>query len=347
MTSATAIRPYRARPLDYDPAVTPLFGRAAIEVPLDIDRLRIRFTPPVRPEPDWLALSFRIGDHNGSCRVAHGVMRMLLRMAEPRPRAPLDAHVAILLLEMLFDTPLTRLETRLGGPFALTGLDIGASDEDDPDACRIGFRAAFGAEETFDGLLTVPRGLLDILRIAAPPLERRLPDPPVILSLRIGALSIDRTTLASLTPGHGIVIGSARQAGAVLVAGEGFVARADYDGARFVCKTALMPAARAGLAEWTGMTTDTEHPDRAAPNDAAIPPEAELSELRVPLSFEIGRRVMTIAELRQIGEGHVIDVGPLSEHAVSVLANGQRIAEGELVEVGQSLAVRLTRIVGK
>jgi|GEM_PF-5563850 len=330
-------RPYRPRRLGYAPAITPLFGRRPILVPLETDHLQIRFTPPPQPGADWLTLTFQIGQQHGTCRIAHGVMRMLLRMAEPRPRAPLDANVAMLLLEMLFDAPLTRLETLLKGPFALQALDISPTAGIPAEDHQLGFRASFGAEETFDGLLTLSSPLLNTLRHTAPPLERPLPSPPVAVSIRIATLMLDQHALSTLTPGCGLVLGSTLTP--MLVAGDHLMAHAIFDGTRIICKTPLTPATPAAHTERTGMTSDTNPPE-------TTPPESGVSELRIPLSFEIGRKTMTLAELQQIGEGHVLEIGPLRDHAVSVLANGQRIAEGELVEIGQSIAVRLTRIAG-
>lgn len=332
----TPLSPYRARTLGFDPAITPLFGRAPIMVPMEQDTLAIRFVPPPQPDDTWLTLSFSFGNWSGICSIAHGIMRMLLRMAEPRPRAPLTSPVAGLLLEMLFDAPLASLEGRIGSTFALTGFATGPPQ--DANLTRIGFRAAFGAEESFDGLLLVPSALLRAMIAQSPPLVRSLASPPIAICFRIGALAVTPTELQSLRPGAGLVIGRVRPDRLVVVAGEYLAAMTHYDGYSAVCATSLHPAHEAGFANWIGMSTDSLR--------APLATDTRLGALNVPLSFEIGRRVMTLAELSSIGEGHVLEIGPLSDQTVSVIANGQRIAEGELVEIGTTLAVRLIRVVG-
>lgn len=67
-----------------------------------------------------------------------------------------------------------------------------------------------------------------------------------------------------------------------------------------------------------------------------------LDAIPIRLAFEIGRAEMSLAELGAIDEGHVFPLGrdPLSG-PVDILANGRRIGQGELVEVGGTLAVRV------
>jgi type III secretion protein Q len=72
---------------------------------------------------------------------------------------------------------------------------------------------------------------------------------------------------------------------------------------------------------------------------------ADFDELPVRLVFEVGRSDFTLGELRQLAPGMVVPLArPLSE-ALDVVANGKRIGSGTLIKIGDSIGVRITRIL--
>ena len=77
------------------------------------------------------------------------------------------------------------------------------------------------------------------------------------------------------------------------------------------------------------------------------PPDAAMDDLQVSLVFELGRRPATLAELCGLAAGQVLDVGRDLSGPVDILANGRRIGEGELVRVGDALAVRILRLAAR
>lgn len=352
------ITSFHPPPLGYPAEITKTFGRQPISLNLGQECLRIQFTPPITPEADWIAVSFSLAGQEGQCIVPRGVMRMILRIAEPRPRAPMETPVALLLLEMLLNDALTQLEVQLGSVFSLTNIgppEVGLSDthivqmeSDEPmrgslsTAYQIGFFARFGAEESFAGLLVLPRSLLPPLLNLAPPLAARLPDPPVTASVQIGSIRTTMAELSALAPGYGLVLTAASAQRVTLIAGGRLRASGRLANSRIFLESGFHPHSPNQLDDWTSMN---EAPPASPGKAASEPDDMALEQLQIPLSFELGRITLTLAELRAIGEGHVIEIGSLVEQRVSIMANGQRIGEGELVEIGQSLAVRITRIV--
>ncbi|WP_028336670.1 MULTISPECIES: type III secretion system cytoplasmic ring protein SctQ [Bradyrhizobium] len=81
------------------------------------------------------------------------------------------------------------------------------------------------------------------------------------------------------------------------------------------------------------MTTQTEAQQ--------LPSEADIDALEVTLVFECGRWPMPLGTLRSINEGHVFELGRPLDGPVDILANGQRIGRGDIVRIGEELAVRL------
>ncbi|TWT43024.1 Flagellar motor switch protein FliN [Thalassoglobus neptunius] len=67
-------------------------------------------------------------------------------------------------------------------------------------------------------------------------------------------------------------------------------------------------------------------------------------DVQVHVSVELGRSRMTIHELLQLGEGSVIELDRNVSEPVDIIAQGVRIARGEVCIVEDHYAVRLTEI---
>ncbi|MCA9066535.1 MAG: flagellar motor switch protein FliN [Planctomycetaceae bacterium] len=76
---------------------------------------------------------------------------------------------------------------------------------------------------------------------------------------------------------------------------------------------------------------------------AALPIE-RFADVSIELSVEIGRVTMPIGELLQLGEGAVVELERSVAEPVDVMAQGVRIASGEVVVIDDRFAVRLTEI---
>ncbi len=78
--------------------------------------------------------------------------------------------------------------------------------------------------------------------------------------------------------------------------------------------------------------------------NAAMPLE-RFAEVSIEISVEIGRVTMPIGELLKLGEGAVVELNRAVTEPVDVMAQGVRIASGEVVVVDDRFAVRITEIV--
>lgn len=78
--------------------------------------------------------------------------------------------------------------------------------------------------------------------------------------------------------------------------------------------------------------------------NAAMPLE-RFAEVSIEISVEIGRVTMPIGELLKLGEGAVVELNRAVSEPVDVMAQGVRIASGEVVVVDDRFAVRITEIV--
>lgn len=87
-----------------------------------------------------------------------------------------------------------------------------------------------------------------------------------------------------------------------------------------------------------------EFPQAAPSRSHAALPLERFSEVQVEISVEIGRVTMSIGELLQLGEGSVVELERDVSEPVSVMAQGVRIARGEVVVIDDRFAVRITEI---
>ena len=72
-----------------------------------------------------------------------------------------------------------------------------------------------------------------------------------------------------------------------------------------------------------------------------------LDNVHVDINVELGRKQVTIDEIRSIKEQDVIDFDKLAGEAFDILVNGRVFAEGEIVVVTDLMAVRVTRMIDR
>jgi type III secretion protein Q len=230
-----------------------------------------------------------------------------------------------LFAEAVLEPVLMPLETGLG---PLTAQDLG------PGAARpdLGFTLTDGTRVA----LELPAPLLPTATalIATLPADPAPPPVPIPVSLRVAMADLPRAALAALRPGDAVIPSALRprRHEAVAVAAECLAWPVRLD-ERARAAGPRRRAAAYGLQEWT---MSEQQPADDLP----------LDEIPIRLAFEVGRAEMSLAELGAVGEGHVFPLGrdPLAG-PVDILANGRRIGQGELVEVGGTLAVRVLSLL--
>ncbi len=87
-----------------------------------------------------------------------------------------------------------------------------------------------------------------------------------------------------------------------------------------------------------------EFPDAAPTRHRGSMPLERFSDVQVEVAVEIGRVTMSIGDLLNLGHGSVVELNRALSDPVSVMAQGVRIASGEVVVVDDRFAVRITEI---
>jgi flagellar motor switch protein FliN/FliY len=71
---------------------------------------------------------------------------------------------------------------------------------------------------------------------------------------------------------------------------------------------------------------------------------AQLLDVAVRVTVEVGRAKMTLADLVQLAPGSLIQLDRETHEPVDILVNGKLVARGEIVTIDQSYGVRITAV---
>ena len=69
-----------------------------------------------------------------------------------------------------------------------------------------------------------------------------------------------------------------------------------------------------------------------------------LENIEVKLTVEVGNAEIKIKDLLRLNEGSVVELDRLAGDALDILANGTKIAKGEVVMVGEKFGIRFTEV---
>lgn len=94
---------------------------------------------------------------------------------------------------------------------------------------------------------------------------------------------------------------------------------------------------RTGTVEFFSLESAME--TEQLPDDAPV----DLDRIPVQLEFRLGSLALTLGQLRTLAAGSVFQLDGMADGAVTIVAGGQRLGEGEPVDVAGRLGIRITR----
>jgi len=65
----------------------------------------------------------------------------------------------------------------------------------------------------------------------------------------------------------------------------------------------------------------------------------------MPVSVELGRTAMSVRDVLGLGRGSVIPLNRLAGEPIDIYVSDRKLAEGEVVVLGDHFGVRLTRVL--
>lgn len=79
-------------------------------------------------------------------------------------------------------------------------------------------------------------------------------------------------------------------------------------------------------------------------NNSGIDNLRVLENIEVKLTVEVGSTELKIKDLLRLNEGSVVELERLAGDPLDILANGVKIAKGEVVMVGERFGIRFTEV---
>ena len=91
--------------------------------------------------------------------------------------------------------------------------------------------------------------------------------------------------------------------------------------------------------------TSSDQKDKVAKQgSAAVNNLRVLENIEVKLTVEVGNTEIKIKDLLRLNEGSVVELERLAGEPLDILANGTKIAKGEVVMVGEKFGIRFTEV---
>lgn len=72
-----------------------------------------------------------------------------------------------------------------------------------------------------------------------------------------------------------------------------------------------------------------------------------LMDVSMPVVIEIGRTTLTLSEIVQLRSGSVVQLDRLVGDSVDIHVSDRKLAEGEVVVIGDHFGVRVTRVLSQ
>ncbi|GLS34710.1 type III secretion protein [Mesorhizobium tianshanense] len=313
--------------------------RPPVEVVVGAESVTIKAVwPRVAGQEPRSSIGFEIAGSKASLEMPRALLDKWLVQADPAvdlERIALE-HAA-LLVESFLASELSWLEAKLGEAITLDAVNGKSMTASPPFAFIVNSgEGAFSCALRFDdaGHAAALAGLLNAASGEGAPLPD---DVPVQVGLWRGAVEVSVGELQSLRPGD-VVLLDGIGATALLVIAERLVAPVELIDAG--------PRLMASPCQFNGSRWEWIMNQKTAPDAVQTLDDAALDDLPVSLVFELGRTVLPIGEVRQLGAGTIVPLPGLESETVDVIANGKRVGRGEIVRIGESLGVRLFGMFG-
>ena len=322
-------------------------ARARLPMPV-MDGLGVAMVPEGRL--DWegagepVDIAFTVAGEVGYITTVTPVIQRMLVHADIRMRPDqLDAELAAMVVETVLAERIETMEARLGGEIAFLDLDR-SRERRSLASLPFELHASEGGM-VWPGRLHASTALLAVVARhweRQPPMEADVEDLVFTVACRVAFTDLASSAVRALGVGDAMLFDRiAVPGGAAVVLAETLHGAATFDEEGHLhLAEPLVASVRYALGEFLM----TEEDDQDRPVQAIM--DSAIDDLPVRLVFEVGRKDMTLDELRSLGVGSPVPLDRAASSIVQVFANGRRIGAGEMVMIGDQLGVRITQLNG-
>ncbi|MBO9664249.1 FliM/FliN family flagellar motor switch protein [Dokdonella sp.] len=336
----------RAIPPDRAAAVTRLLG-AGERLLIEADGTRLELRSDVAQEAPH-ATTAELNHANGRLSLVLTTEHHEARVGE-RSWHDFSGDARLLAWALAYEPLLMRLSELLGTP--LLPAELRAAPDRQADVLHwVEFRYGQGEREDCRGLLGLDRAALDTLAAVSgwhrADAEARIErdEVPLPCRLLLPVPDLSAATLRDVGEGDVILLGSRAIATSTLRL------HADTGQAALDARHAWLAAAVAGgisitrplsAAEFRNLTMN----ESVAETPPALTAEDVRDSIPIRVDLLIDTLSLSLADLGRLGAGQILELRqPVEGARVELRANGKIIGSGELVSLGETLGVKVTRI---
>lgn len=327
--------------------------------------VQVMLTGPMALPPDSAWLEMAIDDNSAHIGLSWGTVRRLtgvpLESADPVDAAVLvESALSAWLDAVAEQTGLTIRLRRFAPPHpAVKSLRLGLRCEvlSGPAAASVHLELPLSLSERAGNAIASILSRRQAVRPETLPLYLRL-------GAEIETTGLSRAELRGLRPGDALVLPDFPRAARLIVEDQ-FIApvRPADDGPlplRWRLTGRFQPLPPSPLSQTGAMMPMSEPESQSAKEDqentssgpsghtprgqSEIPGGLDALEVRV--SFRLGERLVSLAELRRAGPGTILTLDRPDGAMVDIVANGQLIGTGEVISVGGQRAVEIRNLFG-
>jgi type III secretion protein Q len=279
----------------------------------------VQWGSAAQPIPDAREVLLGLGDSRVRVRLPGSVLEQLkVPLAVAHPASALNALPNALLLELALLTLIEPLERLLGQAVQVSD-DQGLDQRRLPFVLSLSLKVTFGQQPEVDVQLDLTGAsaqvIADLLDSHATPAPA---DPAVHWPLAVDAGSawLSLGELRSLLPGDVVMIDQPQDAEFNLALDGRLQARARLEGSGVRLQEKLMAVNPTREPFMTDVV--------AAPGVDAI-----LDDLPLKLVCQVGSVELSLAQLRELGTGSLLQLTPDVQDGVDLMVNGRRIGQGQ------------------
>jgi type III secretion protein Q len=315
--------------------------RRPIETSLAGHKLAIATAACAPAQADAYAFALTVCGRPALLRVSASLVEICARSLSIEDFERLGPRQVGMLLELALLAPIKALESRLRTEIRVERrIDTIASiDAFVPLQLRVsGLPTIDASIEFFVDRQIVPAIASVLGDLAAP--NSGMEQLPIPVRIDVGGADLTVAELRSLRPGDVILTDrdSNRAGATVAVVAERVRWNTERTASGFRVVSRLVGVRTDPAGVWF-MQQPTDALQRPAVE------EADLEQLPIRVVFEVGRLDMTLAEVRRLAPGYVLSLAKPSDTAVDIVANGRKIGHGSLLKIGDSIGVRVERLL--
>ncbi|WP_439373202.1 type III secretion system cytoplasmic ring protein SctQ [Bradyrhizobium sp. DASA03120] len=279
---------------------------------------------------------FRVGAETAVLALPRLVAETLISTVQHGLTLPSDPARS-LVLELALEPLLARLENMLAADVQVIRIDEATTQgpylELDIAYGALASKARLFLFSSLDGPVPFAFCMLNELLGQLPREMRNLsPELPIMVASEIGSLRVPVGLVRQAQAGDALLPDIIPFAsGQVILTAGTLWAPAAVSGDRLILRGPFRLHPHPLKSAY--MTTQVKPPN--------LPSESDVDSIEITLVFEFGRWPIPLGTLRSVNDGHVFELRRPVDGPVDIVANGRLIGHGDIVRVGEELAVRL------